>query len=473
VVPTVSSRAAGHGHRTSPCRDLLAGHAIVDSGSQFRTGGWQTGQGRWPPNLLLDRAAAKFLDLQSGPRGHPGGPGRKTTYLGGYGGGVGTMQGPLYFDTGGASRFFPVFDDTTMEAAVNPPGPLPTVIVGDCVEQMRLMPAESVDAVVTDPPYELGFMGKRWDATGVAYSAETWAEALRVLKPGGHLVAFGGTRTYHRMVCAVEDAGFEIRDTLAWMYGVGFPKSLNLHGVWEGWGTALKPAHEPIVLARKPLQGTVAGNVGRFGVGALNIDACRIATDEDRGRPPRTPNNIYGGGAGTNLTASVSSPSGRWPANVLLDEQAAEQLGDASRFFYCAKASSRERNQGLDALPVESLGRANPAATRCASCGKQRVNMPGSMCECAEPVWEHHDAHAPRANQHPTVKPVALMRWLCRLVTPPEGLILDPFAGSGSTLIAAHLEGFHAVGVEQDADYCRIAEARLAWWQQQPQQTTL
>jgi site-specific DNA-methyltransferase (adenine-specific) len=375
------------------------------------------------------------------------------------------------------------------------------VIVGDCVEQMALMPAESVDAIVCDPPYGLEFMGKAWDNTGVANRVETWREALRVLKPGGHLVAFGGTRTYHRMVCAVEDAGFEIRDTLMWLYGQGFPKSHNLPG---GIGTALKPAFEPIVLARKPLDGTVAGNVLEHGVGGLNIDGCRITPsraylDADMGAAITT-------AIGASLGLSIT-PSGRWPANVLLDDGAAAMLdeqagtlhsqdpltryrgrlpswspsgtprdmdpkrvkpafadaGGASRFFY---VSSQDDPSATDEMGEgECGGRADgdsssPAALRFMYCAKvssreRNAGLDGERCS------------------HPTVKPIALMRWLCRLVTPPNGLILDPFCGSGSTLIAAHLEGFDAIGIDQDPDYCRIAEARLAWWQAQPQQATL
>lgn len=261
---------------------------------------------------------------------------------------------------------------------------------GDCLDVLQNLPAGSVDAVVTDPPYGLEFMGRKWDgdagfleslsATGRGARVATerageltergsghstsagpylaagvdsvrvagrpfqdwchaWAtECLRVLKPGGHLLAFGGTRTWHRLACAIEDAGFEIRDSIAWLYGSGFPKSLDVSKAidkaaaaavdrrWEGWGTALKPAFEPIVVARKPLAGTVAANVLEHGTGALNIDGCRVATDEDRSRPPRTPNAILGGGRGTNLTASESHKDGRWPTNVVLDDTQADEL---------------------------------------------------------------------------------------------------------------------------------------------------
>lgn len=321
---------------------------------------------------------------------------------------------------------------------------------------MRALLADnSVDAVVTDPPYELGFMGKGWDSTGIANSVEMWAEALRVLKPGGHLLAFSGTRTYHRMVCAIEDAGFEIRDSLQWIYGSGFPKSHN--GDWGG--TALKPAHEPIVLARKPLDGTVESNWREHGTGALNIDASRV--------PGAKPDTTRGAGGQHGRFGEIAAQGrilddglGRWPANIIHDgsdevlaafpdakgqqsdlngqgegrtskgifgdlprarEHAARVDGDtsAARFFYCAKASKADRDEGMERADGE------------------------------------------RANIHPTVKPTALMRYLCRLVTPPGGLVLDPFAGSGSTGKAAHLEGFQFIGFEQSAEYAAIAAARI------------
>lgn len=384
--------------------------------------------------------------------------------------------------------------------------------LGECRDVMASLNPDSVDAVVTDPPYALtgvsragsprqndpetphgrtklggGFMGKTWDAK--LPTVEDWSAALRVAKPGAHLVAFGGTRTFHRLTSAIEDAGWEIRDCLSWLYGQGFPKSHNLDGEHEGWGTALKPAWEPIVLARKPLIGTVEKNMRAHGVGAINIDASRIQVSDadyernhsgDRGhagtrQEDRATNLHPGGGSASDL--------GRWPANVVLDEEAAGQLdaevgeltsganptkrgspktrntygefegqtecepargvdvGGASRFFYCAKASRSERNAGLGDRPKQQLLWSN---------GDQN---PGSF----------QDPGTERAaeNNHPTVKPVALMRWLIKLVTPRGGLVLDPFMGSGTTGIAAVLERMRFIGVEREAEYLAIAQARI------------
>jgi site-specific DNA-methyltransferase (adenine-specific) len=366
---------------------------------------------------------------------------------------------------------------------------------------MKTLPDASVDAIVTDPPYELGFMGKGWDKTGVANDVAVWAECLRVLKPGGYLLAFSGTRTYHRMVCAVEDAGFEIRDQLAWVYGSGFPKSHN--GPWGG--TALKPAWEPIVMARKPLIGTVEENWMVHGTGALNVEGCRVETDE----------NLNGGAYAKVRQESTSEwatlhkttgaefvqPAGRWPANLAHDgsdevlaafpqapgqmaaisgtapsektsnvygrmaregEASAESANDgvvgfkmrpgmrrldagsAARFFYCAKASRADRNAGLDSTTVHQRQGARPASPD--ETGK----------------FPDHDHRERVGNFHPTVKPTELMRWLCRLVTPAGGVVLDPFTGSGSTGKAAMLEGFPFIGCELNPDYIKLAEARIA-----------
>jgi DNA modification methylase len=311
-----------------------------------------------------------------------------------------------------------------------------TVTQGDCRDVMRAMPDASVEAIVSDPPYGLAFMGKGWDHA--VPGVEFWVEALRVAKPGAHLVAFGGTRTFHRLAVAVEDAGWEIRDCLSWLYGSGFPKSHN--GAWGG--TALKPAWEPIILARKPLTGTVAANVAQHGTGALNVDGCRVA-----GKLGGDPNR-FAKTAGAWFVAAFSKNAprvrdeGRWPANVCLDEDAAAMLDEPSRFFYTAKASRREREAGLDGMPERVA---------------QKWNSGGIAERRAETA-------RPLSNVHPTVKPIALMRWLCRLVTPPGGLILDPFTGSGTTGCAAVLEGFRFHGAELDAEYADIARRRIAYW---------
>jgi DNA modification methylase len=323
---------------------------------------------------------------------------------------------------------------------------------GDCLEILKSLSGESVHSVVTDPPYGLFFMGRKWDYD--VPSVDVWREVLRVLKPGGHLLSFAGTRTYHRMVVAIEDAGFEIRDQIGWLYGTGFPKSHNLSDEWDGWGTALKPAWEPIVLARKPLIGTVEANVQMFGTGAMNIDGCRVATGDavsctgDGFRAGK-----YGGQIGYGEATLTGQPwrlpnEGRWPANVIHDgsnevmtafpttETHAGRLrtdagkrhipiaparlsgtilsngdsGSAARFFYCAKASQTER----------------------------------------------------AGSKHPTVKPVSLERYLCKLVTPPGGTVLDPFAGTGTTGQAAVVERFSAILIEREAEYCRDIRRRLA-----------
>lgn len=352
------------------------------------------------------------------------------------------------------------------------------LLVGDCVEQMRTLDAERVDAVITDPPYGLTFMGKDWDNYGTPLGFQQWtaqwaAEAYRVLKPGGYLLAFGGTRTYHRLAAGVEDAGFEIRDCLLWLYGSGFPKSLNLKGEWEGWGTALKPAVEPIVMARKPLIGTVAENVQRYGTGAININATRVGTEERFNNPGgiSTANGVYGIRFGN---IEGNTVNGRWPANVLLDEEAAAMLdeqsgesvsqaammqagpesegwglhtrqpgvrghndsGGASRFFYVAKAARGERNFGLDGFNTEVAGT-----------GALRDGGRESK---------------PRANTHPTVKPVALMAYLIRMVARKGSVILDPFMGSGTTAVAAIQEGVAWIGCEREAEYVKIIEGRTA-----------
>lgn len=407
-----------------------------------------------------------------------------------------------------------------------------TIYHGDCREALPVLAACSIDSIVCDPPYELGFMGKRWDRSGIAYDVNVWRECLRVLRPGGHMLAFGGSRTYHRLACAIEDAGFEIRDQVLYLYGSGFPKSLNVSkaidsylgmeskvigqrpavpGVafeqstpyatgrteinitrdgswaarqWDGYGTALKPAHEPIVLARKPLDGTVAESVLKHGTGGLNIDACRIGAD------------VVGwqGGPSHGFSGGLDSPEpdgrpveGRWPANVIhdgSDEVLAifpetssgtrseltstpgsiygggsglpshtgiygfDDSGSAARYFYCTKASKADREEGLDDLPVFSPGeltnrKDGSAGLNSPRAGAGRANSGGGR------------------NTHPTVKPTDLMRYLCRLITPPRGIVLDPFCGSGSTGKAAVLEDFEFIGIELNEEYCRLAQRRI------------
>lgn len=565
----------------------------------------------------------------------------------------------------------------------------------DCVEAMRKMPKASIDSIVTDPPYELGFMGKRWDASGIAYSVEMWKEVLRVLKPGGHLLAFGGTRTYHRLACAIEDAGFEIRDSIDWIYGSGFPKSLDIgkaidealyigkaidevegerlswlgpwikkererigmsqhklaelgvfHGKvnhggsvanwelgysvptveqfekicevlnlpheytarysylhrndkeysylhrndkkgggrevlgqqkvnqgvaftsegpnkiditapatdaakkWDGWGTALKPSHEPIVVARKPLIGTVAQNVLKHGVGGINIDGCRVEGGPKTEGGCKGKSRLHGGGI-TNR-ASVDQTTGRWPSNVVLThhqdckpigtrrvrgDNRGDCQGKRPGGFGDVGAESGEAEPNapvygdevveawvcVEGCPVAELDRQSgnrPAGARLtgneprsdgmsgpiyghgkgarsfesyadaggasrffpcfryeakasrsereAGCEKLERKTPG---ECTDRQDDTAGLKSPRAgagrtggarNYHPTVKPIALMRWLVRLVTPPEGIVLDPFMGSGTTGIACHKEKFGFIGIEKEEKYFKIAEARIA-----------
>lgn len=396
-----------------------------------------------------------------------------------------------------------------------------TLHLGDCLDVMRTLPDNSVDSVVTDPPYGIRFMGKAWDgkdieertayragmpsqaaAAGVtgghssraaeagkydltpggmkAFQAFTfeWAtECLRVLKPGGHLLSFASPRTYHHLAVGIEMAGFEIRDQIMWVFGSGFPKSHNLKGDYEGWGTALKPAHEPICMARKPFRDTVAENMAEHGVGALHIDACRIGVEETS-RTQRGTTNSWEGGSFSGEVATGSS-SGRWPANlihsgcadvvaifpteagasapVLGTESSMASIGNitgerdrvqgafhndsgsAARFFYCAKTSRTDRHEGM-------------------------LN-PGPQFKQGTTLRDVQTAEL-KGNTHPTVKPTDLMAYLLRLVTPPGGLTLDPFVGSGSTGKAAMLEGFDFIGCDNDKSYLAIAEARILYAQQ-------
>lgn len=299
---------------------------------------------------------------------------------------------------------------------------------GDCRHVLAAMPADSVDAVVTDPPYELKFLGNKWDASGIAYDVAMWAEVLRVLRPGGHLLAFGGTRTWHRMVCAVEDAGFEVRDSIAWLFAEGFPKCGDLGKKigpeWAGWSTTLKPAHEPIVMARKPLAGTVAANVMAHGTGPLNIDGCRSA-------------------------------EGRWPANVAVDAWAASVIDEQS-----GNRPGQSAHRNLSPSKPGMFGVGHGADTKPWAPGYNDSGGASRFFYCAKaPKAERLKADG---TAHPTVKPLTLMRWLVRLVTPPGGTVLDPFTGSGTTLEAALLEGFHAIGIEANPDYLPLIRQRLA-----------
>lgn len=341
------------------------------------------------------------------------------------------------------------------------------LIHGDCLEILPTLEPNSVDAIVTDPPYGISFMGKDWDHC--VPGEHFWREALRVAKPAAHLLSFGGTRTFHRLTCAIEDAGFQIRDCLGWLYGNGFPKS---HNIGNGFGTALKPAWEPIILARKPLDGTVAANVQKYGTGALNIDGCRVETTDKYSYPNGAGGNTFtvGGDVDGSRTEPVeSNPLGRWPANIIHDgsEEVLELFpqtasggvngvrvggpnscmsghnqprvythgrgpdsGSAARFFYCAKASKQDRDEGCEGMDEKLEGTMN-----------MRIG--------------------PRLNHHPTVKPTTLMRYLCRLITPPNGIILDPFMGSGSTGKAALLESFNFIGIELNPDYITLAQKRI------------
>jgi hypothetical protein len=432
-----------------------------------------------------------------------------------------------------------------MSAGAVDPGNVPALLMlGDCVERMADLPADHFDAVVTDPPYELGFMGKGWDRSGVAFNPATWAAALAIAKPGAHLLAFGGSRTFHRLAVAIEDAGWELRDTVLWLYGSGFPKSRNIgkaldklagaereelgrahvgkgnhrgagfnhaggrEGVpvtgpatdaakqWDGWGTALKPGWEPVIVARKPFRGSVEKNVLEHGTGALNIDGCRVAGpagdgfwagDEGHGKRAELGSTNWTPEGGRKVDGGDGTAL-RWPANVAMDEEAAAMLdaqapdvgarapasgpsattldifgayaqrsevfhgdsGGASRFFYCAKASRAERDAGLEHLRDSTLARSG---------GAQGAEARGEEYDAAQGIGLN--AVSKVKNHHPTVKPVDLMRWLCRLVTPPGGVILDPFCGSGSTGLAARAEGFRFVGIEKDPSYYAIARARV------------
>lgn len=354
-----------------------------------------------------------------------------------------------------------------------------TIRQGNCLDILKTFPSNSIDAVVTDPPYGISFMNRKWDYD--VPSVESWKECLRVLKPGGHLLSFAGTRTQHRMCCNIEDAGFEIRDMIAWIYGQGFPKSMNISKAiakaegdklasdalkWTGWGTSLKPALEPITVARKPLDGTVVENVLLHGVGGLNIDACRIDFLDEADKASAFP-----GGKLTSLGAgSLAGPSqaqtaersdfvaeqsfGRFPANLIIDDstevaegfpvQPRQQSPKQINTNRAGESSKDNINQGKVGFAMKpGIRRETVSANRFFYCAKATKADRGD------------------GNEHPTVKPTDLMRYLCRLVTPPQGIILDPFCGSGSTGKAALLEGFRFVGIEIEEETVKTAKSRL------------
>lgn len=316
------------------------------------------------------------------------------------------------------------------------------------------LPDDSVDSIVTDPPYGIRFMGKSWDH-GVP-GIEFWRAAYAVLKPGGYLLAFGGSRTYHRLASAIEDAGFEIRDQVIWMYGQGMPKSHNLKGHHDGWGTGLKPAHEPLVMARKPFKGTVAKNVTLWGTGAINIDGCRVAASEGVAKIDHQKTDAISmfSGLQGGKAAGVQM-DGRWPANIIHDGSEAVVELFPSQAGAAAPVTGTEKSR-TDADGTNS------------NWGYGRVASPhhgdsGSAARFfyvpkASPADRNHGA----VNTHTTVKPTDLMAYLCRLVTPPGGTVLDPFMGSGSTGKAALREGFNFIGCELEPEYFAIAQARIA-----------
>ena len=443
---------------------------------------------------------------------------------------------------------------------------------GSMLDMLDNIEENSVDSIVTDPPYELNFMGKGWDNAGVSFQPDTWKKCYEVLKPGGYLLAFGGSRTFHRIACAIEDAGFEIRDTIMWLYGSGFPKSMDIEkalnkrdgvefkskpasGVgfmntnddgyhntihqleqigdssqrakqWRGWGTCLKPSFEPIIVARKPFKGNLIDNVIEYGVGGINIDECRVGTEKVGGGT--MPDLQYVGqeqkklGNGHKMSFGQISNAprieceeheGRFPANTILtydetdfdevcggfpntksqktkndnrqnkgnsmfidgihnENNSYEDSGSASRYFYCAKASKKDRDEGLDdfeEVPLtltENKGRT--FNDRCAICGKKFIGPQESICHCENPITDKTKS-APRKNIHPTVKPCDLMQYLVRLVTPNGGTILDPFNGSGSTGKAVMYEnkerdkGYKYIGIELTEEYLPISKARIEY----------
>jgi DNA modification methylase len=439
---------------------------------------------------------------------------------------------------------------------------------GNMLDMREVIEPNSIDSIVTDPPYELGFMGKSWDKSGIAFQKETWGKCFEVLKPGGYLLVFGGSRTFHRIACAIEDAGFEIRDTIMWLYGSGFPKSMDISKAinkkfkakrevicgnpnarpnsqpkysldgksknfqinvqpitapatpeaqqWDGWGTALKPSFEPIIVARKPVEGTVVNNVLKWGVGGINIDECRVAFNGDKWKNQKSGStakafnlNEQQREAGTGVLAGYeckANENGRFPANTILtyDETDFDEVcggfphtkstprtptiggtggigqatdfqrgsetspyndsGSAARYFYCAKASKKDRDEGLDDFELKtSHAKGNGLDRVCEFCGVSQLTP--ELCKCEIKSW----VAKPRKNTHPTVKPTELMQYLVRLVTPKGGTILDPFNGSGSTGKAVMYENkernknYKYIGIELVEEYLPIAKARIEY----------
>ena len=403
------------------------------------------------------------------------------------------------------------------------------LLVGNCLDTLKTLSDASIDSIVTDPPYELGFMGKAWDASGIAYQVDLWRECLRVLKPGGHLLAFGGTRTYHRMAVAIEDAGFEIRDSIHWTYGSGFPKSMNVSIAidkaagkmkhrgkrmsnvgqknrgedipnavsmpahkpitkaakqWNGWGTALKPSHEPIVVARKPLDGTVAKNVQQYGTGAINIDATRVAGVLE-GDPNRFSKTDGGSFNAFSQEPPVVRSEGRFPANTLLTHNHdCQQTGTTEETVVTTNgkgfAGSFEGGTNDNGGAAQTFS--SPIWSCTPNCPVALLDQQGDgssrffhnsqwtqddqltpFLYTAKPGKKERNAGLDDSNTHPTVKPVQLIRYLIKMVTPPKGTVLDPFLGSGTTAVAAILEGVEWKGCELTEDYIPIIKGRTAW----------
>lgn len=404
---------------------------------------------------------------------------------------------------------------------------------GNMLDMLEVIEPNSIDSIITDPPYELNFMGKGWDNAGVSFQKETWEKCFQVLKSGGYLLAFGGSRTFHRIACAIEDAGFEIRDTIMWLYGSGFPKSMNIglaidkkNGVdnrtgnivkgvgsnntnsmkngltesqefaseyeeriaqneWNGWGTALKPSFEPIIIARKPFKGNLVDNVLKNGVGGYNIDECRVGSEvikggtmpdfRDIGQKSKEAIGIDKLSFGQVENAKrkpLDDHIGRFPANTILtyDDTDFEEVcggfpitksGSASRYFYCAKASKKDRDEGLDSFQTKRTGELQ---------GGRKEGSAGSIMQNANGgsrVNPYAGTGTPKKNIHPTVKPTELMQYLVRLVTPENGIILDPFNGSGSTGKAVMYENkernknYKYIGIELTEEYLPISKARI------------